>query len=179
MPSCQPPEQGFVASAPRQSWAWFLLCMTSRPRSAGPTIRPQVEQFVGCLATTGQEAPDTGRKLLVDLFKKCLSGDGISGPPAEASPTLVPALGWSSASRSGNCSATLSRGQMRLDTIDRSCLTPHRPKVVHASGACACSHVGLIERRKPMPLGWPGDCAQDVNPMGSSRACSSCSVGRG
>jgi hypothetical protein len=70
-----------------------FACMTN-PGSVGPALRPQVEQFVGCLAMTGQEAPSQSRKLQEDLFKKCLSGDGISGPPTAARTAQVHGLGW-------------------------------------------------------------------------------------
>lgn len=170
---------GFVSCAIHRAWAWFLLGYTSSPLRAAPTVPPEVEQFVGCLAMTGQEAPDTNRKLLVDLFKKCLSGDGVSGPPAKARTTRVYALGCSSACKSRHCSETLSRGRARMPSVDRSCLPLHRPKVVLPSGACARTHIGHIDRHTPVPVEWPGGYAQDVNLTGSSRACSSCWGGPG
>ena len=41
-------------------------------------LRKQVPNFVGCCILTGQESPEGGRRLREDLFKKTVTGDGIS-----------------------------------------------------------------------------------------------------
>ena len=35
-----------------------------------------MDQFVGCVILTGQEAPETSRRMREDLYKKTMSGDG-------------------------------------------------------------------------------------------------------
>ena len=42
-------------------------------------LQKQVEQWEGCIVLTGQEAPGTGKRLMEDLFKKTISGDGVAG----------------------------------------------------------------------------------------------------
>ncbi|CAE7258342.1 unnamed protein product [Symbiodinium microadriaticum] len=42
-------------------------------------LRKQVESFAKCFILTGQEVPETSRKLHIDLYKKTISGDGIMG----------------------------------------------------------------------------------------------------
>jgi len=42
-------------------------------------LRKQVELFAGCIILTGQEAPETHKKMREDLFKKTMSADGIAG----------------------------------------------------------------------------------------------------
>jgi hypothetical protein len=39
-------------------------------------LRKQVDQFVGCVILTGQEAPETNRRMREDLYKKTMSADG-------------------------------------------------------------------------------------------------------
>ena len=45
-------------------------------------LRKQVETFARCIVITGQEAPESAKKLHLDLFKKTMSGDGIAGSQA-------------------------------------------------------------------------------------------------
>ncbi len=40
-------------------------------------LRKQVEQFVGCIILTGQEAPECGKRFREDLYKKTMSADGV------------------------------------------------------------------------------------------------------
>ncbi|CAE7841050.1 unnamed protein product, partial [Symbiodinium sp. KB8] len=42
-------------------------------------LRKQVESFARCFVLTGQEAPETNKKLHIDLYKKTISADGIMG----------------------------------------------------------------------------------------------------
>ncbi len=42
-------------------------------------LRKQVESFAGCFVLTGQEAPETTKRMREDLFKKTMSADGIAG----------------------------------------------------------------------------------------------------
>ena len=42
-------------------------------------LRKQVETCAKCFIMTGQEAPETSKKLHVDLNKKTVSADGIMG----------------------------------------------------------------------------------------------------
>ncbi len=42
-------------------------------------LRKQVEAFAGCFILTGQEAPETTKRMREDLFKKTMSADGIAG----------------------------------------------------------------------------------------------------
>ena len=37
-----------------------------------------MELFSGCIVFTGQEAPETNKKVREDLFKKAMSADGIA-----------------------------------------------------------------------------------------------------
>jgi hypothetical protein len=39
-------------------------------------LRKQVDQFIGCVILTGQEAPETNRRMREDLYKKTMSADG-------------------------------------------------------------------------------------------------------
>jgi hypothetical protein len=41
------------------------------------TRRKQVESLVGCIVLTGQEAPENGRRIREDLYKKTMSADGL------------------------------------------------------------------------------------------------------
>ena len=45
-------------------------------------LRKQVESFARCFILTGQEAPETNKKMHIDLYKKTISGDGIYGQKA-------------------------------------------------------------------------------------------------
>ncbi len=40
-------------------------------------LRNIVEQFVGCIILTGQEAPQSSRKMREDIYKKVMSADGL------------------------------------------------------------------------------------------------------
>ena len=42
-------------------------------------MRKQIENFIGCIILTGQESPETSRRLREDLWKKMISADGIPG----------------------------------------------------------------------------------------------------
>ena len=42
-------------------------------------IARQVETFAGCIVLTGQEAPDSHRKMREDVYKKMMTGDAIAG----------------------------------------------------------------------------------------------------
>lgn len=42
-------------------------------------LRKQVETYARCIVMTGQEGPESHKKLHLDLFKKTVSGDGIAG----------------------------------------------------------------------------------------------------
>lgn len=41
------------------------------------TDRKQVESLVGSIVLTGQEAPENGRRIREDLYKKTMSADGV------------------------------------------------------------------------------------------------------
>ena len=58
-------------------------------------LRKQVESFAKCFILTGQEAPETSRKLHIDLYKKTISGDGIMGrKPYGYSTRMFQMIGW-------------------------------------------------------------------------------------
>ena len=58
-------------------------------------LRKQVEQFVGCMVLTGQECPETNKRLREDLYKKTMSGDGISGrKPYGMTTRMFELVGW-------------------------------------------------------------------------------------
>ena len=58
-------------------------------------LRKQVESFAKCFILTGQEAPETSRKLHIDLYKKAISGDGIMGrKPYGYSTRMFQMIGW-------------------------------------------------------------------------------------
>ncbi len=40
-------------------------------------LRKIVEQFVGCIILTGQEAPQSSRRMREDIYKKVMSADGL------------------------------------------------------------------------------------------------------
>ena len=42
-------------------------------------LRKQIESFARCIVITGQVAPESHKKLHLDLFKKTMSADGIAG----------------------------------------------------------------------------------------------------
>ena len=52
-----------------------LLSLCSLPS----TRDAEVESHASCFLVTGQEAPETTKRMRDDLFKKTMSGDGISG----------------------------------------------------------------------------------------------------
>ncbi|CAE7501083.1 unnamed protein product, partial [Symbiodinium necroappetens] len=58
-------------------------------------MRKQIEQLNGCFILTGQEAPGTSRRLREDLYKKFLSGEGISGrKPYGLRTRMIECIGW-------------------------------------------------------------------------------------
>ena len=58
-------------------------------------LRKQVETFAKCFIMTGQEAPETSKKLHVDLYKKTISGDGVMGrKPYGYSTRMFHTIGW-------------------------------------------------------------------------------------
>ena len=58
-------------------------------------LRKQVESFAKCFILTGQEAPETSKKMHLDLYKKTLSGDGIMGrKPYGYSTRMFQMIGW-------------------------------------------------------------------------------------
>lgn len=58
-------------------------------------MRKVVEQFVGCIILTGQEAPESTRKMREDLYKKTMSADGISGrKPYGIKTSMFELVGW-------------------------------------------------------------------------------------
>eukprot|EP00438_Fugacium_kawagutii_P027022 Skav232520 [mRNA] locus=scaffold1096:926666:934699:- [translate_table: standard] len=58
-------------------------------------LRKQVESFARCLVVTGQEAPESHKKMHMDLFKKTMSGDGIAGrKPYGYTTRMFKILGW-------------------------------------------------------------------------------------
>ena len=62
---------------------------------ADDELRKQVEQFAGCIILTGQEAPETSRRMREDLFKKTMSADGIAGRKPYGTTTKMMVLeGW-------------------------------------------------------------------------------------
>ena len=58
-------------------------------------LRKQVEAWTGCIVLTGQEAPESSRRLREDLFKKTMSADAIAGrKPYGYSTKMVDLVGW-------------------------------------------------------------------------------------
>lgn len=58
-------------------------------------LRKQVETFARCIVVTGQEAPESAKKLHLDLFKKTMSGDGIAGrKPYGFTTKMFQLIGW-------------------------------------------------------------------------------------
>ena len=58
-------------------------------------LRKQVESFARCIVVTGQEAPESHKKLHLDLFKKTMSGDGIAGrKPYGYTTRMFSVVGW-------------------------------------------------------------------------------------
>jgi hypothetical protein len=58
-------------------------------------LRKQVEQFAGCIIITGQEAPETAKRMREDLFKKTMSADGIAGrKPYGITTRMLEVNGW-------------------------------------------------------------------------------------
>ncbi len=58
-------------------------------------LRKQIEQLVGCIILTAQEAPESGRKLREDLYKKTMSADGIAGrKPYGITTRMLELVGW-------------------------------------------------------------------------------------
>eukprot|EP00435_Cladocopium_sp_Y103_P008302 s3962_g2.t1 len=58
-------------------------------------LRKQVESFARCIVITGQEAPESHKKLHLDLFKKTMSADGIAGrKPYGYTTRMFNVVGW-------------------------------------------------------------------------------------
>eukprot|EP00439_Symbiodinium_sp_Y106_P039547 s4459_g4.t2 len=58
-------------------------------------LRKQVESLAKCFILTGQEAPETNRKMHIDLYKKTISGDGIMGrKPYGYTARMFQTIGW-------------------------------------------------------------------------------------
>jgi hypothetical protein len=58
-------------------------------------IRKQIDALVGAIILTGQEAPETNRRMREDVYKKVMSGDGISGrKPYGVSTRMYELIGW-------------------------------------------------------------------------------------
>lgn len=58
-------------------------------------LRKQIESFARCIVVTGQEAPESHKKLHLDLFKKTMSGDGIAGrKPYGYTTRMFSIVGW-------------------------------------------------------------------------------------
>ncbi len=58
-------------------------------------MRKQVDNFAGCIILTGQEAPESNKRFKEDLWKKCMSGDGIAGrKPYGFYTRMLQLVGW-------------------------------------------------------------------------------------
>ncbi len=58
-------------------------------------LRKQVEQFVGRIVLTAQEAPENSRRLREDLYKKTMSADSIAGrKPYGIRTRMLEVVGW-------------------------------------------------------------------------------------
>ena len=58
-------------------------------------LRKQAESLAKCFILTGQEAPESSKKLHIDLFKKTMSGDGIMGrKPYGYTTRMWQIVGW-------------------------------------------------------------------------------------
>ena len=58
-------------------------------------LRKQVESFARCFILTGQEAPESSKKLHTDLYKKTMSADGIMGrKPYGYTTRMFHVIGW-------------------------------------------------------------------------------------
>ena len=58
-------------------------------------LRKQVESFARCFIITGQEAPESSKKLHTDLYKKTMSADGIMGrKPYGYTTRMFHVVGW-------------------------------------------------------------------------------------
>jgi hypothetical protein len=58
-------------------------------------LRKQVESFARCMICTGQEAPESSKKLHTDLYKKTMSADGITGrKPYGYTTRMFAIVGW-------------------------------------------------------------------------------------
>ena len=69
--------------------------MPSRALYNEDELRKQIESFARCIVITGQEAPESHKKLHLDLFKKTMSGDGIAGrKPYGYTTRMFNVTGW-------------------------------------------------------------------------------------
>ena len=58
-------------------------------------LRKQVETFAKCFILTGQEAPESSKRLHMDLYKKTMSGDGVTGrKPYGYTTRMFHMVGW-------------------------------------------------------------------------------------
>lgn len=58
-------------------------------------LRKQIESFARAIVITGQEAPESDKKLHLDLFKKTMSADGIARrKPYGYSTRMFSVVGW-------------------------------------------------------------------------------------
>ena len=58
-------------------------------------LRKQIESFARCFIITGQEAPESSKKLHTDLYKKTMSADGIMGrKPYGYTTRMFSVTGW-------------------------------------------------------------------------------------
>ena len=58
-------------------------------------LRKQVESLARCFIITGQEAPESSKKLHTDLYKRTMSGDGIMGrKPYGYTTRMFSIIGW-------------------------------------------------------------------------------------
>ena len=55
----------------------------------------QVENFAGCIVCTGQEAPESNKRIREDLYKKMMSADGLHGrKPYGTQTRILKVEGW-------------------------------------------------------------------------------------
>ena len=58
-------------------------------------LRKQIEQWAGCFILTGQESPDSSKRVRDDLFKKTVTGDPLAGRrPYGYVTVMMELIGW-------------------------------------------------------------------------------------
>eukprot|EP00974_Lingulodinium_polyedra_P061942 5979964-Lingulodinium_polyedra.AAC.1 len=58
-------------------------------------MRKQVEGIANGIVWTGQEAPETQKRIFLDLYKKMMSADGIAGRrPYGITTRMFELIGW-------------------------------------------------------------------------------------